>query len=77
MKNILQKYGNFIKATFLTQNPALQADEEGGISSASCASLACGYEDNALRAAGENTIAIRYNNDTVISCEETPLLIES
>jgi hypothetical protein len=49
------------------QNPALQADEDGGIFSASCASLACGYEDNALRATGENMIVIRYNNDVVIS----------
>jgi hypothetical protein len=31
-------------------NPAFQADEEGGISSASCAALACGYEDKALQA---------------------------
>jgi hypothetical protein len=31
-------------------NPALQAGVESKMSSASCASLACGYEDNALRA---------------------------
>jgi hypothetical protein len=35
------------------KNPAFQAAEENGISSASCASLACGYGDKARRAAGE------------------------
>jgi hypothetical protein len=39
------------------KNPALQADVDGGALSASCASLACGYEDKALRATGENVIA--------------------
>jgi hypothetical protein len=32
------------------KNPALQAVVDGGTSSASCASLACGYENQALRA---------------------------
>jgi hypothetical protein len=41
------------------KNPALQADVEGGTSSASCASLAC-YEDKVLRAAGENVIAATF-----------------
>jgi hypothetical protein len=42
------------------KNPALQADVEGGTLSASCASLACGYGNQALRATGENMITATF-----------------
>jgi hypothetical protein len=43
-------YPQLLNPAFDYVELTFQADEEGGISSASCASLACGYEDKALRA---------------------------
>jgi hypothetical protein len=53
------------------KNPALQADVEDGTLSASCASLACGYENQALRATGENVIAAIFAKNTLSSSVQT------
>jgi hypothetical protein len=58
-KNCLKRKFDVVKGrTCDDKNPAFQAVVGSGTLTASCASLACGYEDKALRATGENVIAV-------------------
>jgi hypothetical protein len=50
-------------------SPAFQAVVDGVMLSASCASLACGYENQDLRAAGKNVItatSLRDDSDNIV-----------
>jgi C4-type Zn-finger protein len=60
-KHCLKRKFDVVKGrTCDIKNPALQAAVEGGTLSASFASLACGYENQALRATGEDVITATF-----------------
>jgi hypothetical protein len=64
-KHCLKRKFDVVKGrTCDVKNPAFQAAVECVTLSASCASLACGYENQALRATGENVIAAIFAKNT-------------